>query len=212
VFIVRTVLATALALTALLGASGCTKSNPITAPFVDDFNRAELGPNYKNTGGPYRIVDGKLNVRGAYNKPLWLTKQLPPDAEIELDAMSKSPDGDIKIELWGDGESFATDKGAYLASSYVFVLGGWKNSVSVLARMDEHGSDRKTSRAIKVTPGKTYHFKIRRKGGQISWSIDGKPFLQLDDDAPLSGPQHAHFGFNNWQADLYFDNLRIKPL
>ena len=171
-----------------------------------------MGGDYLNTGGPYRILDGKLRVAGAYNKPLWLKKQLPRDAEIELDALSNSPEGDIKVEMWGDGESFATTQGAYLATSYVFILGGWGNSVSVLARLDEHGKDRKERADFKVQPGRLYHFKIRRQGGLITWWVDNELFLTLDDSAPLEGAHHAYFGFNNWTADLTFDNLKITPI
>jgi hypothetical protein len=191
---------------------GCTKTDPIKSPFTDDFERAELGSNYRNTGGPYTIVDGELRVSGAFNKPLWLKKQLPRNAVIEFDVRSDSPEGDIKVEAWGDGESFATTKGAYLATSYVFILGGWGNAVSALARLDEHGKDRKERRDLRVEPGKTYHFKIRRAGALVQWFIDGKQFLSLNDTAALEGANHAYFGFNNWKSKLAFDNLRIAPL
>ena len=200
-----------LALGALLLVPGCVKSDPITQPYVDRFERAEIGPDYLNTGGPYRIVDGKLNVKEALNKPLWLKKQIPADADVELDVMSKSVDGDIKVEIWGDGESFATSQGAYLATSYVFIMGGWGNKLSVLARMDEHGSDRKVRQDFRVTPGQTYRLAISRRDGHIDWKVDGKPFLSMVDPAPLSGPRHAYLGFNNWRSDLYFDNLKITP-
>jgi len=195
-----------------LTAPACAKRNPIKRPFEDTFDRSQIGANYHNTGGPYQIADGKLNVQDAYNKPLWLKRELPRDAVVEVDVMSKTPDGDIKLELWGDGESFATTKGAYLASSYVFIFGGWSNSISVLARLDEHGHDRKERHDIKVKVGQRYHFKIRRKGPRIDWEIDGKPFLDMVDSAPLEGSHHAYLGFNDWQSDLYFDNLRITPL
>jgi hypothetical protein len=194
-------------------AGGCPpKEEPIKSPFTDNFERAELGSNYLNTGGPYQIVNGKLNIKGAYNHPLWLKKKLPRDAVIELDVMSKTPDGDIKVEAWGDGQSYATTRGAYLATSYVFIFGGWGNSVSALCRMDEHADDRKSRSDLKVQPNRTYHFKIQRKGRKVEWFVDGKPFLSLDDSAPLEGDNHAYLGFNNWQSDLYFDNLRISPL
>lgn len=67
-----------LALTPLIaGNLACTKVEPITGTFTDTFERAELGPNYHDTGGSYRIEAGKLRVKGAYNKPLWLKRKLP---------------------------------------------------------------------------------------------------------------------------------------
>lgn len=192
--------------------SACVKSEAITAPFQDSFDRAQLGSDYHNTGGPYRIVDGQLEVRGAYNKPLWLRRTLPRNAVIELDVTSKSRDGDIKIELWGDGKSYAAHRGAYLATSYVFIFGGWHNSISALARLDEHGKDREERRDVKVVPNQRYHWKIKRQGTKIEWYIDGKLFLQMGDSAPLEGSGHAYLGFNDWRSDVYFDNLEIIPL
>jgi hypothetical protein len=157
-------------------------------------------------------LGGKLKIKGAYNHPLWLKKVLPLDAEIEFDVTSRTPDGDIKVEIWGDGQSHATTRGAYLATSYVFIFGGWGNSKSIIARMDEHAPNIPSRTEPKVEPGKSYHWKIRRKGKLVEWLMDGKPFLELSDDAPLEGARHAYFGYNNWQSELEFDNLVIRPL
>jgi Farnesoic acid 0-methyl transferase len=205
-------LALALAVTLAVVVTGCTKQEPIKSPFSDSYDRPELGGNYHNTGGPYSILEGKLKIKGAYNHPLWLKKMLPRDAEIAFDVTSNSPDGDIKVEAWGDGRSYATTKGAYLATSYVFIFGAWDNTKSIIARMDEHAPELPMRMEPKVVTGKTYHWKIRRKGKKVEWFIDGKPFLEYVDEQPLEGAKHAYFGFNNWQSDLQFDNLSIKPL
>jgi hypothetical protein len=34
----------------------------------------------------------------------------------------------------------------------------------------------------------------------------------MNDDAPLRGAGHDHFAFNNWEAPVFFDNLRITAL
>ena len=192
--------------------AGCPKDEVIKAPFSDDFERSEMGSRYYNTGGPYRLISGKLIVKGAYNHPLWLKRKLPRDAEIQFDVTSNSSVGDIKVEAWGDGQTFARNKGGYTASSYVFIFGGWGNSLSALCRMDEHADNRKTRGDIKVVKGQTYEFKLRRKGKKVEWFVDGKLFLEMDDPEPLEGDAHSYFGFNNWESDLTFDNLTITPL
>ena len=78
-------------------------------------------------GGSSRVRDGKLNVAGAVNHPLWLRKRLPRDVVVELDVMSRSEGGDIKVEIFGDGESFDPDGETYYPTGYVFVFGGWFN-------------------------------------------------------------------------------------
>jgi hypothetical protein len=129
---------------------------------------------------------------------------------IELDAWSNDEAGDIKLEAWGDGESFAHEA-SYTATSYVFIFGGWHNQLSAIARLDEHGKDRRTRADVRVVKGRRYHFRIARKGGHLDWQIDGQPFLAFDDPQPLVGPDHAYLGLNDWEAELHFDNLRVTP-
>ena len=192
---------------------GCTpQGDPgIGAEFTDDFERAQLGSAYKKTGGSWRLEDGQLHVQGAKNHPLWLLRTLPADVRVELDVRSESPEGDIKVEIFGDGDSHAkTD--SYTATGYVIIFGGWNNSKNVLARMDEHGADRVLGGPRKVEPGATYRFRIERIGGTLAVWVDGDILLQMDDSEPLRGRGHDHFGFNNWQSDLWFDNLKVTPL
>jgi hypothetical protein len=189
---------------------------PITDKLVDDFERTELGSDWRITDPEnYLLTGGQLHVKGAYNHPAWLRRPMPADATIELDVKSLSPEGDIKLEAWGDGKRHAASKKKvqYTASGYVFIFGGWNNSKSIIAKRSEHGADVVERTDTKVEPGKTYHFKIVRKGGRIDWFIDdmSKPFLTLEDKEPLVGPRHAHFAFSNWESDLWFDNLSITP-
>ncbi|MEY4579522.1 MAG: hypothetical protein RL701_4225, partial [Pseudomonadota bacterium] len=156
------------------------------AGFSDDFERKELGDAWSNTGGSYRVANGKLKIEGARNKPLWLRRTLPRDVLIEFDAQSDSPEGDIKVEVFGDGVSKA-ETTSYTATSYVVIFGGWGNTKNVLARMDEHAADRVEGAARKVEQGRTYHMKIERKGDTISAWVDGELLATMRDADPLWG-------------------------
>lgn len=207
-----------LALAGLLAGAGCQRikdpSLPVLKPPVltEGFDREALGPDWRVTAPPgvYRIQQGELVVKGAHNHPLWLTRPLPRDAVVEVDAWSRDPAGDIKVEVYGDGRSFATTT-EYTSSGYVFIQGGWSNRLTVLCRMEEHGHDRRERADVKVEPGRRYHWLIARHGGQVDWFIDGKLAHSLDDAAPLEGPDHQFFGFNNWETELHFDNLVVRP-
>lgn len=179
--------------------------------FKDDFNRSELGSAWRNTGGPYQLVDGQLKVKGARNKPLWLRRTLPRNVRVEFDVRSESPEGDIKVELYGDGLSKATEA-SYTATSYVVIFGGWNNSKNLIARLDEHASDRVEGKKRPVVQGHTYHMKIERKGDTISAWADGELLARMKDPNPLWGSGHEYFAFNDWQAELWFDNLEVTPL
>jgi hypothetical protein len=198
---------------ALAPLPACRAKMPvIDTPFIEDFERAELGASWNATSDQYRIEAGKLTVAGAHNHPAWLRRRLPHDVVIDLDAMSKSPSGDIKLELFGDGESFDPDKGSYISSGYVLIFGGWQNSLSVICRQDEHGAGRKAQRSdVRVEPNRSYHFTITRRGGALDWAIDGRPFLAWTDPEPLAGAGHEFLAFNNWEAGLAFDNLHVRP-
>ena len=203
-----------LALAFCAAASACGRSGGsrrIDTTFEDRFERGRLGPDWLDTGGDYSLVDGHLRVRGARNHPLWLRRPLPRDVRIEFRGRSQSPDGDIKVEVFGDGRSFATED-SYTATSYVLVFGGWRNTLNVLARMDEHGDDRLVRRAPSVVPGRWYRFEVERVGAKISWWIDGAPMHELDDAEPLEGQGHEHFAFNDWDAELWFDDLVVRAL
>lgn len=195
---------------------------PILEPFEDTFDRAELGPDYRALSPAWKLVAGKLCVRGARNRGLWLLRALPINARIEVDAVSEAQDGDIKVEAWGDGATGATGASYTNATSYLAILGGWKNTRHVLARLDEHGDDRMEmevetgsddERQRPVAPGQPYHFKIERANGKsVRMSVNDLLYFELWDDEPLAGPGHEHFGFNDWDAPVCFDNLKITPL
>lgn len=197
----------------LMIGNACTPTGDpsIGAGFEDNFDRERLGDKWNNTGASWEIRDGQLHIRGARNKPLWLKRRLPRDVEIEFDVRSESDVGDIKVELFGDGESKATSE-SYTATSYVVIFGGWGNKLNIIARLDEHGSDRVIGKKKAVVKSKTYHFRIRRRGNKLSVWVDDEILVEMNDNEPLEGRGHDHFAFNNWQSDLWFDNLKITAL
>jgi hypothetical protein len=192
------------------------------APLDTGPQPAELGPDWApSQTSAWRIENGRLCAQNAHNHGVWLTRILPPNARIEFDAISESPQGDLKCEVWGDGQSGATKATYDNATSYLAILGGWKNTFHVLARINEHGPDR---REIRVDPtaddprqrpvakGQVYHFKIERTDGRtVRWYVDNAEMATYNDEAPLAGMGHDHFGFNNWEVKVCFDNVKVTP-
>ncbi len=207
----------------MLAVLSCAKPPaPLTGPFRDDFNRSEIGSDWY-TNGPdgYRILDGQLDIRMAHNQPLWLKRVLPRSVRVEFDCTPRDEAVDMKVELFGDGERHESDADVtrdaqYTASGYVFIFGGWHNSLSALVKKAEHQWQYEhgvpTRRDVHGIPGRKYHWTITRKGGHIEWNIDGQLFLQLDDPAPLAGPGHDRFAFDGWESEVTCDNLELTPL
>ena len=197
-------------------------SPALTAPFEDKFDRSVLGPDWHPLTGSWEVKDGKLCGKSARNRGVWLKRALPVNARIEFEATSASADGDLKAEYWGDGRSGASAASYTNATSYLTIFGGWKNTFHVLARIDEHAPDRLQialnsdsieEREKPVVAGRSYGFKVERTDGKtISWWVDGVLIHRLEDSAPLTGPGHDHFGFNNWEVPVCFDNVKVTPL
>ena len=112
--------------------------------------------------------------------------------------------GDLKVEIFGDRKKHE--------SGYILIFGGWRNALDVIARLDEHGEDRKAQRSRKVIPNKTHHFAIERRGGTITWWVDNEVLMSFEDGEPLRGQGHRGFAFNDWTAPVKFDNLAVYRL
>ena len=148
------------------------------------------GPDWVATApGVWHVESGRLCGEHARNHGIWLKRVLPPNARIEFDAVSQSPDGDLKAEYWGDGTSYATALSYTNATSYLTIFGGWHNKFHVLARINEHATDRKEitidqnsddPREKPVMAGQLYHFKVERTDGKtVRWWVDGNEMLTV---------------------------------
>ena len=173
--------------------------------FEDDFDSEELGEQWSASGGSWRISDGQLTVREARNDALWLGFELPEKVRVEFEGTPLADEGDLKFEIFGDGENHE--------SGYIVIFGGWGNQVSCIARLDEHGTDRlNASEHQRLEPGRVYEITAVRTDNQLHWYVDGDLVITYDDSDPLEGDGHRHFAFNDWSAPLRFDNVKIYDL
>ena len=169
--------------------------------FQDDFQREGLGEHWTTeTWSAWRIDQGQLSVSGARNAALWLDTPLPENVRVEIDATALDAEGDLKFEIFGNGRDHA--------SGYVAIYGGWSNSTTCIARLDEHGRDRRDAEEHV----RRYRLAAVRTDHRLRWFIDGREVLSYDDAQPLEGEGHRHFAFNNWEAPARYDNLAIYDL
>ena len=187
---------------------GCNSEKKPVLIFEDSFERTEIGENYAFLGGDWKIRNGKLNSKRAENKNLVLKSvDLPQNGVIEMTMKSNSDDIDVKFNLWGDGKPHDHGDG------YTFILGGWKNRVSIISKLDEHEKNRSEKRKAGLEKGKAYKVKVVRMSNKISWFVNGELFLEYNDATPLKVTDgYSKLSFANWRSDVEFDDLKIYAL
>jgi hypothetical protein len=168
--------------------------------FSDDFERPELGADWLARSGRWKIRDGRLNISNDKNEGAWLNQPLPERVRVEFDAVANTDEGDLKFEIFATEQRHQT--------GYIVILGGWRNTVSIIARLNEHGEDRLEADA-KAVKGRVHHLTAVRTDNSLRWYVDGNLVLKFDDEEPIRG---TYFAFNDWAADVSFDNLRIYKL
>lgn len=199
-----------------------TKDPLIATTFHDDFNRHALGDDWLSTVNQWQLKSGELCAQSARNHPIWLKRRLPKNAKISWRARALSTSADLKVEAWGNGRSHASGSTYDDATGYLFIYGGWRNQLHVLARLDEHAANRlelridphaTNPRYVPVVASQQYRFEIERRDGKsISWMVDDVELFRMTDEDPLQGRFHDHFGFNDWESPVCFDDLTIVPL
>lgn len=203
---------------------GAKDDPPLTAKFVDEFDRADLGTTdwYSTSYGAYSIRNGRVCTAKPKNHPLWLRRKLPANVRVEFDAVPLSANGDVKAELFGDGCGYDPNGGDYTSTGYVAVLGAHNNSEHWLARLFEHGPEAKQTPLIagapsianaKLVQGTTYKFELARTDGkELRFLVNGTQIHAMTDPSPLLGEGHDHFAFDGWDAPVCFDHLTVTPL
>jgi len=191
-----------------LACTGCppkqNKSDTEIAPYQDSFERTDLGDRFIKQGGTWAISDGALRTTGEKNIPLWLNVPLSRNTRVEFTTISRSSAVDTKIEIFGDGLRHE--------SGYIVILGGWNNSITTIARLDEHEETRVEKRT-RWDQNRKYHWKVERTDGRtLALWIDGTKVVEYADSDPLYGARNNILGFTNWQSDISYDDLVITPL
>lgn len=188
---------------------GCAKPvDPLTGGklvYSEDFEGSGIPSAWSTKSTVWKVASGKLTGARAENEGVWLSQPLPEQVRVTFEVSSASPDGDIKFEIFTDGKTHQ--------SGYVGIFGGWKNRINIIARLDEHGTDRlEGAEGQSVVKDRVYQMTVVRTDNRVRWWVDGKPFLTYADAAPLRGEGHKHLGFNTWHAPLSYDSVRIYDL
>jgi hypothetical protein len=173
-----------------------------TLQFSDDFERQDLGNDWRSVAGDWRIVRGVLTTgapSGNSYKLLCL-KDFPGAQRLEYDASTDTP-GDLSAVL-------AADQNGAWDSGYFFGFGSDENQSS---KLRIQGGEPHFYFG-KVEPGKVYHVVCQREGDTVTHTVDGKTLLTFKDPKPLTGEGHRRISLYIWPAGR-MDNVKVytKP-
>ena len=168
--------------------------------FADDFERADLGGDWKVISGSWAIEKGRLvNHRIRGESQIVCMRRFPGSQRLEFDAASDKP-GDLTGLLGIDETGFR--------SGYFF---GFGSDANAFTKLLVRGGEAQTCDA-RATPGEVHHVVCQREGSLLTLIIDGKVVMAYQDKRPLTGKGHERVGFYVWMPGR-LDNVKAfaKP-
>ena len=164
--------------------------------FSDDFNRTELGENWRSAHGNWTIKNRMLDHPDEKGH-IVTNWRFTGDVRLEYDAVT---DSENPCDLSGVlNASFGQE-----SSGYYFGFGGQSNTVSFLIARQEI-----VDRAdVLIVPGKRYHVICQREGKNITFTVDGKVIISHVHDKPIDKPGFDRVGLSVYSSGR-FDNVQI---
>ena len=168
--------------------------------FSDDFERDQLGDDWKVLVGEWRTEGGKLVGTGGHAE-IVITRKFPGCQRIEFEAMTNAARPcDFSPSIQGAG------LGSARATGYLLQFGGAGNTLNRILRNDQQIEDRSVQRFIE--PGKVHHVVAELDGDTVRLVVDGYTIMEARDYPPLLGPDNETVGLYIY-AETAIDNLKV---
>ena len=163
--------------------------------FSDDFERAELGADWKGLHGDWSIEDGRLKVLG--HGQIMCTKAFPGAQRLEFDAVSGGQPCDLTAVICAGP----------LGYQYGYFV-GFGTEDNTYSKLLVQGVEVARWEAV-IAPGKVHHQVVQREGKTITHVVDGQVAMTYNDDDPLKGRGHDRIGFYVFGKSQTIDNVRV---
>lgn len=202
--------------------------------FTDNFDRKELGENWKVVSGKWEIKDGNLHGSGT----LLCTKNFPARDEtgqiypggfalgyirMEFEATSavkpfiffkdQKPEvvlGDLSCFM--NARSSEESKDPLYTSGYFFQFGGLYNTRNEITKKGQSVvSDLSPSKVIETN--KRHKIIAENDQGHLRFFVDGEPLLDYEESGSIMGSGFDQIGFYFYTAfDVHTVNVYVKKL
>ncbi len=169
-----------------------------TLVFSDDFERDELGENWKVLAGDWRIEAGKLVCGPGYSE-IVINKTFPGCHRIEFEAITRG-------ERPCDFSPVIQSAGRGYSGGYLIQFGGRANTVNRILRADEPLEDRSADRFIQA--GEVHNIAAELDGNTLRLTVDGSIIAEGRDSAPLLGEGHEMAGLYI-HCETTVDNVKV---
>ena len=169
-----------------------------TLVFSDDFERAELGENWRALNGDWHIEAGKLVASGGYGE-IVINKSFPGYQRIEFEAMTRA-------ERPCDLSPIIQSGGRGYSGGYLLQFGGCGNVVNRILRGAEVLEDSSADRFIQA--GKVHKIAAELDGDTVRLTVDGSTIVEGREAAPLLGERHEMAGLYIY-CNATVDNVRV---
>ena len=164
--------------------------------FQDEFNRNELGADWKIVRGNWQIKNGALSGRG---DAVYINRKFPGDQKLEFDAWVNPDQSPCDLDgILGD-----MDMSPYGNKGYLFAFGTYGNNFSKINRNKTQIV--KIASPVIVT-GKRHHVVCEKSGSNLLWKIDGKVVATYQE--PFQSLNGNYIGFYIDSAGQ-IDNVKV---
>ena len=197
--------------------------------FTDEFDREELGENWKAVTGNWNVDGGTLRGSGvlisAHGFPqddaggyLRMEFEAVPDFELKMvgipgtDGKALGATGRISDMSSVLHAADAADESGALSSGYFFQFGGRWNSMHQIARAGA-ALVADANPTVKIKSNRVQKILVENDNGRLSMFVDGKNVLTGREKTSLVGAGHDRVGFYFYTAARVLSvRVYVKPL
>jgi hypothetical protein len=167
--------------------------------FEDDFEREELGPDWKSVHGVWRVHDGALCCSKGHSE-IKILKFFTGDVRVEYEARAAEwPVCSMSCVLNGkDPEPLAT--GYYL---------GFGDNLNVRSYILRQGAMVANNQDALVGRDVLHKIVAERIGSRVSLYVDGEAVNSFEDLFPLKGEAQGRVCFYSTFSHVHFDNVKV---
>ncbi|MHC4779743.1 MAG: protein kinase domain-containing protein, partial [Planctomycetota bacterium] len=168
--------------------------------FEDDFEREEVGPDWKTTRGTWQIHDGALCCSKKFESCIIHKADLSGDVRVEYEAWAEEwPVCSLSCVLNGT-ESWPVNTGYYL---------GFGDNFNVRSYIKTPRGMMTNNPEARIERGKRHKITAQRLDSRITITVDDEVVNSFEDYFPMVGDENKHVGLYSFTSHVHFDNVKV---